>query len=258
MKSLLAFIKKEITEQLRTGRLMILSLLFVLFGIMNPAVAKLTPWLLEMMADSLAQSGMTVTSVTVSAMDSWMQFYKNMPMALIAFVLLESSIFTGEYQTGTLVMSLTKGLERYKIVIAKTIILVVLWTLAYWLCFGITCGYNAYFWDNSAAQNLVFSVVCWWVFGLWIISLMTLFSTIAGSNVGVLAGTGGIALAAYLLGLFPQLKEYLPTFLADGNAIISGATETKEFTVSMILTVSISLVCIAVSIPIFRRKLFPK
>ena len=84
MRSLSAFIKKEITEQLRSGRLMILGTLSILFGIMNPAVAKLTPWLLETMADSLAVSGMMVTDVTVSAMDSWVQFFKNIPMALTA------------------------------------------------------------------------------------------------------------------------------------------------------------------------------
>ena len=143
MRSLIVFIKKEFTEQLRSGRLMILGLLFVLFGIMNPAIAKLTPWLLETMADSLAESGMIVTDVKVSAMDSWVQFYKNIPMGLIAFVLLESSIFTKEYTSGTLVLSLTKGLERYKVVISKTVVLTVLWSLGYWLCFGITYGYNA-------------------------------------------------------------------------------------------------------------------
>ena len=154
MRSLFAFMKKEFTEQLRSGRLMILGLLFVLFGIMNPAIAKLTPWLLETLSDSLAESGMIVTDVKVSAMDSWVQFYKNQPMGLIAFVLLESSIFTKEYTSGTLVLSLTKGLERYKVVVSKTVVLAVLWTIGYWICFAITYGYNAYFWHNSVAQNL--------------------------------------------------------------------------------------------------------
>lgn len=161
MKALLAFIKKELKEQLRSGRLILLGILFVLFGIMNPAVAKLTPWLLEMSSDSLAEIGMAVTTVTVSAMDSWGQFFRNMPIALISFVLLESSIFTREYQTGTLVLSLTKGLERYKVVASKTIMLGTLWTVCYWICFGITYGYNAYFWDNSVVQNMMLSVVCW-------------------------------------------------------------------------------------------------
>ena len=40
MKALTAFIKKEIMEQFRTGKLIVLGVLFVLVGIMNPAVAK--------------------------------------------------------------------------------------------------------------------------------------------------------------------------------------------------------------------------
>lgn len=161
MNPLLTFMKKEWLEQLRSGRLAILGILFALFGIMNPAIAKLTPWLFEVIADTLEGSGLSVTVVTVSAMDSWMQFFKNIPMALIVFILLESSIFTKEYQSGTLVLALTKGLDRYKVVISKTLTLLVLWSVGYWLCFGITYGYNAYFWDNSVAQSLLFSVLCW-------------------------------------------------------------------------------------------------
>lgn len=254
MKSLLAFIKKETKEQFRSGRLIILGILFVLFGIMNPAVAKLTPWLFEMASDSFAEIGMTVTAVTVSAMDSWVQFFKNMPIALIAFVLLESSIFTGEYQTGTLVLSLTKGLERYKVVVSKTIILIVLWTVCYWLCFGITYGYTAYFWDNSVVQNRMFSVECWWLFGIWIISLIILFSTILNANTSVLVAVGGVVLVSYLLGLLPKVSRYLPTQLTDGNSLIYGAAETEAYIAPLIITVAISVICIAMSIPIFNKK----
>ena len=131
MKTFLAFMKKEWMEQLRSGRLMILGIVFVLFGIMNPAVAKLTPWLFEIMADSLEESGMIVTAVEVDAVDSWIQFFKNVPMALIVFVLLQSSIFTKEYQSGTLVLALTKGLHRYKVLFSKAAVLVLLWTVFY-------------------------------------------------------------------------------------------------------------------------------
>ena len=254
MKSLIAFIKKEIMEQLRTGRLMILGMLFILFGIMNPAVAKLTPWMLETMADSPAESGIIVIDVTISAMDSWVQFFKNIPMALIAFVLMESNIFTREYQTGTLVLSLTKGLKRYKVVVSKTVVLTGLWSFGYWLCFGITYGYNAYFWDNAVAKNLMFSVICWWLFGLWVIGLMILFSTIANSNTGVLMGTGGVVLASYLLGLFPKLSEYVPTLLADGNSLIYGAAEAKTYSVPILTVIVMCIICFVGGIVIFNKK----
>ena len=256
MKPLFAFIKKEITEQVRSGKLLFLTMLFVLFGIMNPAVAKLTPWLLETMADTLAESGMTVTSVTITAMDSWIQFFKNMPMGLFVFILMESSIFTKEYQSGTLLLSLTKGLDRYKVIISKTILLLTLWTLGYWLCFGITYGYNAYFWDNAIAENLLFSVICWWLFGLWVILVMVLFSVIGTSNTNVLIGTGSVVLTMYLLGFFPKWKNYVPTRLMDGNSLIYGIVEIQTYMTSIIITIIFSVVCFGISFPIFNKKYF--
>lgn len=253
MKSLMAFIKKEIMEQVRTKKLMILGILFLVFGIMSPAIAKATPLLLEEFGESLAESGMTVTQVSVSAMDSWVQFFKNIPMALIAFVILESRIFTKEYRSGTLVLSLTKGLERYKVVISKALVLVVLWTAGYWLCFGITYLTNSYFWDNSVAQNLVFSVVCCWVFGLWIIMLLVLFSAFFKSNIGVLVGTGGVVLAFSLLNIIPKIKEYFPTMLMDGNSLIYGLIEAKTYVAPLIISSVTGVICLIVSIPVFNK-----
>jgi ABC-2 type transport system permease protein len=254
MRSFLAFTRKEFTYQLRSGKMMLLGILFVLFGIMNPAIAKITPWLLETMADSLAESGMTVTAVTVTAMDSWVQFFKNIPMALIAFVLLEGSIFTKEYETGTLVLSLTKGLSRYKVVLSKAVVLTMLWSLGYWVCFGVTYGYNAYFWDNSIAQNLWLSVICWWVFGLWIIGLMVLFSVISKSGSTVLVGTGGVVFGCYLLGMIPKIKDYVPTLLTDGNSLIYGTAKANSYTAPLLLTAAMTMIFIASSIPLFSKK----
>ncbi len=254
MKSLFAFIKKECMEQLRSGRLWITLALFVLLGIMNPAVAKLTPWMLEVMADSLADSGMIVTDVKVSAMDSWVQFFKNMPIGLIVFVLLQGSIFTKEYRSGTLVLSLTKGLERYKVVISKAGVLFAIWSLGFWLCFGITYLYNSYFWNNSVAQSLLLSVVCWWLFGVFVISLMTLFSAVSTSSTGVLLGTGAIVLVSYIVGLLPKANHYLPTRLMDGNSLIYGMAQSKEYIAAMIVTAIATIICFSVSIPILNKK----
>ena len=240
--------------EFRSGKIMILAILFVLFGIMNPAIAKLTPWIFELLADSLAESGMTVTSVSVSAMDSWVQFFKNIPIALIAFVLLQSSIFTKEYGSGTLLLSLTKGLKRCKVVVSKTLVLMLLWTIGYWLCFGITYAYNAYFWDNSVAKNLIFSVICWWLFGMFVISLLVLFSTISNANIGVLLGVGGVVLVSYVIGLLPKANQYLPTLLTDGNSLIYGLVETKTYITAIVITVLASFICFIVSVPVFNKK----
>ena len=250
----IAFIKKEVTEQIRSGKMMLLLILFLLFGIMNPAIAKLTPWMLQLFADSLEDSGMIVTEVTVSAMDSWVQFFKNVPMALIAFVLIESGIFTREYQSGTLVLSLTKGLERYKVVLSKATVLIVLWSVGYWLCFAVTYGYNAYFWDNSIAQSLFFSVVCWWIFGLWAVSLLLFFSTLLSSSGAVLACTGGTVLASYVVGLLPDISKLVPTALSEGTRLIYGTALPEDHTAALVITLIMLVSLIASAIPIFNKR----
>lgn len=151
MKSFIAFLKKEVFECIRSGELTFFCILFLIFGIMNPAIAKLTPWMLETLSDSLAEQGMMVTEVTVNALTSWTQFFKNIPIALIVFVFLYSGIFTKEYETNTLILILTKGLSRYKVVFAKFFVMFTMWTIGYLLCFAVTYGYNAFFWDNSIA-----------------------------------------------------------------------------------------------------------
>jgi len=254
MKTWMAFMKKEWMEQIRSSRLMILGLIFLAFGIMNPAIAKLTPWMMEMLTESMEEAGLAVTEVKVDAMSSWTQFYKNVPMALIAFVLLQSNIFTKEYQSGTLILALTKGLERFKVVLAKTIVLISIWTAGYWLCYGVTYVYNSYFWDNSIASHLGIAALYWWLIGIWVIALMTFFSVMSSSNSMVLLGTGGIFFAVYLLSLIPKLKEYMPTQLMNGMNLLMKATEPGDYTKALIVAGVSMIVSFIISIPLFNKR----
>ena len=254
MRSFVAFFKKELLESIRSSKILLLGILFVAFGIMNPAIAKLTPWMLEVMADQLAESGMTVTAVTVDALTSWTQFFKNIPMALMVFVFVYSSIFTKEYESETLVLIFTKGLARYKVLLAKTILTLGLWSAGYWLCFGITYGYNAYFWDNSIAAELMPAVVNWWLFGMFTVALMMVFSVLSRSYLGVLLGTGGVIAASYAAGLVPKAAKYVPTSLMNSAKLLVGAEKASDYAVTLVITVVLTVFCIAVSIPVFNKK----
>lgn len=254
MKGLTAFFGKEWMDAARTGKLFIVILLFALFGVMNPGIAKLTPWMLELFAETMADSGLILTGVEVDAMTSWAQFFKNLPIALIAFILLFSDIFTREYKSGTLLLLLTKGLSRCRVVLAKTALLLLLWTLGYGLLFGITYGYNAYFWDNSIAHNLFFAVTLWWLFGVWVICLIVLSSSVLQNNTGVCLFTGGVVLLAYLARILPGVKAYSPAMLLDAGSLLSGTAGTGEYTKAVMITIVFSVMCVAVSVPVMNRK----
>ncbi len=254
MRQLNAFIKKEYTELIRSNRLLIMGIVFVVFGIMNPAIAKITPWLMEAMADSMAETGLIVSQVSVDAMTSWTQFYKNVPIMMIIIFIMFSGIFTVEYQKHTLINMITKGLVRYRIVLANTIIMWATWTVGYWMCFGITYAYNAYYWDNGIVKNLLPAILCVYVLGIWIISLVTLASVIFNGNTAVVLTTGAIVIVGYVASMFASVSRYIPVALLNSQELLVGAGNVSDYACTMFVTIVWSLVNILAAIRIFNKK----
>ena len=254
MIQLMAFTRKEWIEVLRTGKFFIVTVLFILFGVMNPAIAKLTPWMMEALSESLEDSGLTLTDATVDALTSWVQFYKNVPMALIVFILMFSGILAAEYQKGTLINMITKGLSRWKIVVSKSFVLLLLWSFGYWMCYGITYAYNEYFWDNSIAEDVGFAAFCVYMMGVWLIALMMLMSTLFSAGSAVAVGTGGVFFVMYLSGMLPDLKKFLPTCLLEASGLLSGAGEAGDYSTALVVAAVLTVVQLVLAVLILNRK----
>lgn len=113
MKAYFAFTQKELLESLRTYKLLIMIIVFMFFGMLGPLTAKLTPQILE----SLMPAGMQVTMGEPTAFDSWAQFFKNVSqMGFIVVAILFSGIMANEFNRGTLIHPLTKGLPRSTVI----------------------------------------------------------------------------------------------------------------------------------------------
>lgn len=254
MRQLAAFTKKEFTEVTRTGKFYILLVIFVIFGIMNPAVSKLTPWIFEMLSDSMKQQGISIGNFVVTAMTSWEQYYKNLSMEFIVFVVMFCPILALEYQKGTLINMLTKGLPRWKVIAAKSIALFVMWSFYYWIAFGITFGYTAYFWDNSIVSNLWFAAVCPYIFGIWLISLIMMFSVIFNTSTAVLLSTGAVYTVTYIISLIPTAINYLPIKLTLGMELLTKSTSISNYTIAIFITLGLILINSIFTILTFNKK----
>lgn len=254
MKGFKVFLTKEIFEMIRTKRLMILMAIFVLVGIMNPAIAKLTPKLFELMSEDFAKQGITASAVKVTAMDSWSQFVKNVPMVLIVLLIIFSGIYTTEYSKGTLIPLLTKGLSRSSVVLSKLAVMLFVWSIGIWLCFGITYFYSDFYWDNSVVSEVFFSAFCWWLFGVFMISCIVFFSSFAGSGIQVMLGSGAVYFAMTLIGMYKNAKEYLPVRITDSVPLYRGEYEPKDYFGAVIVTAVLSFVFVLVSLPITDKR----
>ena len=254
LRDFFTFTCKELLELRRSGRLLLLVILFTVFGVMNPATAKLTPWLLQTMSDSLEASGITVTEYTVTAMDSWVQFFKNMPMAMLVILVMFGGIFTSEYARGTLIPLLAKGLGRNAVAAAKTFTMLLVWSAGYLLSYGITCFYNDYYWDSSVVKNYAFAAFGLWLFGVLLISCITFFSSFAGSTLQVLLGVGAVYIALTLSAMIGTIREYLPSFLLQSGDLLTGQAQPSDYTSAVCITAAASVVLLTASVPITTKR----
>ena len=254
IRNFLTFTGKEWMELRRSGRLLIFLIIFVLLGVMNPATAKLTPWLLKTMADSLEASGITVTDYAVTAMDSWVQFFKNMPMGMFFTAVMFGGFFTSEYARGTLIPLLAKGLSRNAFAAAKTFTMLLVWSAGYWLSYGITFAYSDYYWDNSVVSHYAFAAFGLWLFGVLLMCCIVFFSSFAGSAAQVLLGTGAVYLAMTLAGMVGTVREYLPSFLLNSGTLLTGEAQPSDYTAAVCITAAASVLLLIASIPFTAKR----
>lgn len=254
LRNFVTFTGKELLELHRSGRLLLLTILFTAFGVMNPAMAKLTPWLLRTMSDSLEASGITITEVNVTAMDSWVQFFKNMPMAMLLVLVMFGGIFTSEYSKGTLIPLLAKGLRRNAVSAAKTFAMLLVWSVGYLLSYGVTFFYSNYYWDNSAVKNYAFAAFGLWLFGVLLVCSITFFSSFADSAAQVLLGTGGVYFVLYLLGAVGKVREYLPSYLTRSGELLTGQAKPSDYAAAVCVTAVASILLLIASIPLTAKR----
>lgn len=252
MKNLYFFTKKELFECWRTSRLLILVIIFLIFGLMNPLLAKLTPEIVKMtIGEAMANTIPEPTSI-----DSWTQFYKNLTqMGLIVLALMFSGTVSNEINKGTLINLVTKGLRRWVIIVGKIVSLVLQWTICLLLTFLVTWGYTVYYFPDNKSPHLFHAAFPLWIFGLLLLGFILLSSTIARNSYEGLLITGGGVVLLILLNLFDKLKHYNPISLATQNlTFLQKASVFQDYLPAILISMFLFMVVIFLSVMIFNKK----
>lgn len=253
MSAYMAFTKKEFTEFTRTYKLLILGLVFLLFGVMSPLTAKFTPELIS----QFMPEGIEITLSDPTAMESWAQFYKNVSqLGLFVVVILFSGMMASEYSHGTLIHLLTKGLPRKIVILSKFTSAVLLWTGAYLICFVVCLGYTWFYWRDDAVMNGLFiTIAAIWGFGVLLLSVTALGSVLFKSAYGNLLFTGVVVVAQFLLNIVPAIKKFSPLeLIGAGSALLQGQVEAEIFVKPMVVTGILCVCCVIAACIVFDRK----
>ncbi len=253
MRQFIAFTKKEFLEYFRTHKFIIIMAVFLLFGFLSPLIAMLMPIILE----SIVPEGMDITIPEPSAIDSWAQFYKNITqMGLFIMVIILSGIMSNEYNKDTLINVLTKGLDRKTVILSKYTMSSLLWTCAYLISFIVTWIYTEVFWGSVGITNIIPAALFLWIYGLFLLSIIILGSTIFKNVYGALLFVGGIVILQLILNIIPGIQQLNPIMLASDNLnLIAGTLNIEDFTLSLLTTVLLTIVSLVLTVNIFNKKM---
>ena len=243
MRAYLVFTKKELFELTKTYKLLLIVTVFLIFGFMNPVVAKFTPDLME----SLMEEGIKISLPEPTIFDSWAQFFKNTTqIGLIVLVIIFSGLISNELSKGTLINMLTKGLSRKTVVLSKFTSSTLVWTLAYFLSALVTFLYSMLFWEDTQVENLLFSLT---------LSAIILGGILFKTSYGSILFCGVIVGGLLILNIIPKVQDYNPIQLININMdILKGDVEIFEILKSLWTTLGASVLFVISSIVVFCKK----
>lgn len=252
MRSFAAFTKKEMLEYLRTYKFMILLVVFLLLGFMNPITAKLAP---ELVA-SFMPEGMGIKLAEPTIMDSWLQFFKNVPqMGLIVLIIVFGGAMSTELSKGTLIHMLTKGLPRRTVILSKFTASAVVWTGCYYMAFLVTFLYNKMFWKHGNEANLLLAVSIVWVFGLFLLSCLILGGVLFKNSFGGMLFTAAIVAVLFVVNIIPKAGKFNPVQLVSSNmSILEGTARLRDIYSALGVTAAATAALIVLGVIVFNKK----
>ena len=252
MRIFLSLLKKEAIEGARTKKMISTFILFLFIGLISPLTAKLTPMILQ----SIATGNIDINVAPPSEIDSWTQFFKNISqIGMFGLAIILSTQMANEFQKGTLINLLSKGLPRYQVVLSKIFYNFILWFLAYFCSFILTYFYTKYFFGISfPIRNILMAALLPFIFGLFLISLEILAGVISGNVIGTLILTTGGIVIQLILSIRDEIVKYMPIALIGKPVNLIKGIGYDDYYVPIITGSILLILCIVISIAVINKK----
>jgi len=212
-------LRKELFEQWRTARLVIVVGVLALFGMTSPLLARFTPELLKMIPGTDAVAAIFPAPTILDAIG---QYAKNVSQfGFILALLMTMGAVAVEKDRGTAALSLVKPLPRSVFLLAKFTALAVTFLIALTIA-----GFGAYYYtlvlfdDPGLAPWLAMNALLWLYCLTWI-AITLCFSTLVRSQAAAVGLSFGLMLVISLFGISPVIYTYLPDQLIGWGVSIA-------------------------------------
>lgn len=223
MKGLLPLLKKELKEQIKTYRLVIVAGVFLFFGISTPLMLKYLPQILE-----LAGEQMTIEIPAPTAVQALGEYAGTMSqIGVLVAVLIAMGCVANELRQGTIMMTLSKPVSRTAFVFSKLIAMSVTFLLSMIIASAFCYAYTVWLIESADIMSFIGLNLLLGLFLIFCLSVTMLFSSFFRNSLAA----GGVALAVLVaqggLSAIPYFGDYMPGKIPGwGNELLTGGGES--------------------------------
>lgn len=223
MRGFRPLLKKEIREQWRTYRLLIVGSLFLMFGITTPLILKYLPQILES-----AGEGITIEIPPPTAAQSLTEYAGTIAqVGVLVAVLVGMGCVANELRSGAAVMTLSKPVGRGAFVGAKLVAMSLTFLVSMAAASALCFAYTVWLIEPAGAVAFVELNVLLGLFLVFCLAVTLLLSSLFKSSLAAGGAALSVLLGQALLGAVPYVGDFMPNkILGWGNSLLSGGGES--------------------------------
>jgi ABC-2 type transport system permease protein len=253
MTGLSVLLAKELGEQLRTLRLVVVAIVFVSFGILSPLTARYLPDLINSLGGQ--GLGIVITLPTPTLNDAIDQILKNVSQfGILAAILLSMGAVATEKDRGTAAFVLSKPASRAAFLGAKLVAIALDLFIAVGAAGIAGYAYTAYLFSAPPVGG--YAAMC---LLLWLSLVVYAGLTFLGSTLTRSAAAGaGIGFAFLVLtgivGALPTIGRFMPGGLIGPARALALGNDPGDVLGPVVLNVALIAILAVAAWAAFRRQ----
>ena len=249
MTGLVALTKKELKEQVRTYKLLIVAGVFLLFGIATPLMFNYLPELLALSGEAIDFELPTFTAVQVLG-----EYVGTLSqLGILVVILIGMGAIARERERGTAAMVLCKPVGRGSFIIAKLLGLSATSLVSLALAGSACYVYTSFLFGEVNGSAFLVLHLLLGLFFVTCLSVILLSSSIFKSQLAAGGMALGVLIGQGLISGIPGIGAYTPNKLVIwGTDLLSGPASSSWPAVAVSLGIIVA--CLLSSWLILRRK----
>jgi len=250
------FAAKELTESLRTKRLLVLVCVFISLAILSVLTARFIVEILAALMSADGGSTIVIEAPPPVWSDSYAQLYSSLTeMGIIALIMLHMGVILREKRTGTIDLMMAKGLTSGIFVLAKYAVAAVIMLLTLFVAVFVTFGYTLVLFEYAGRiSDVLLGAVSFGVFLLMMLAITFLWSAVANST----AVSAVLGLCSFfvimLLGSIPVVERFSPSGLISYGVALSAGGDQERLVIYIVVAMAVAAVSLWLAVRVLKRR----